>query len=72
MQNFTSTLVVMSHKINACSMSASQANLCAAGVSMAPCKCNQLNAKDTDMEQALLSRYITTKLMVKWRVGTQI
>ncbi len=47
-RHFPSTVVVTSHKINACSMFASQACL---HVSMAPRLWDQLNTKDADMER---------------------
>ncbi len=49
-------------------MFASQACLRAAWVRMAPCPCNQLNAKDVDTEQALLLCYVTIKVLVKYRI----
>ncbi len=33
--------------------------------SVAPHPCNQLNAKDADMEQVLLLCYVTTKVLMK-------
>ncbi len=45
----TSSLVVMSDKINACSMYTQQAYLCAARVNLAPRPRDQLNAKDADV-----------------------
>ncbi len=47
--HFTSILVVMSHKYNACSVFALQAYPPAAFVCVAPCPRNQLNAKNTDV-----------------------
>ena len=53
-RQFTNSLVVMSHEVNTCSMFASQVCLRVSGVSMTRRQGNQLNTKDTDMEQALL------------------
>ena len=64
-RQFTSTLVVTSHKINACSMFASLACLQAAHVSVALLLRDQLNANDADMEQALLLCYVTTRMLMK-------
>ena len=49
-------------------MFVSQECLQATRISMAPCPHNQLNAKDADMEQALLLCYVTTKVLVKCRI----
>ncbi len=48
------------------------ASLQAASVSMASRPRDQLKAKDADMEQALLLCYITTKVLVKCRIPTEL
>ena len=65
---FTSILVVTSNKVTACSVFALQARLQVAHVNMAPLLRDQLNAKDADMEQALLLCYIVTKVLVICRI----
>ncbi len=57
---FTSTLVVKSHEINACSMFASHVYFQATHP--------KLNAKDADMEKVLLLYDITTKVLLKPRL----
>ncbi len=47
---------------------ASQACLHNKGVHVNPCQSDQLNAKDTDMEKALLSCNATTKVQVTQRL----
>ena len=66
---FTSILVVMSHESNANCVFASQGCLRATCVCVSPRHLDQLNAKDADMEKALLSCDISTNLvLVKQRL----
>ncbi len=58
----TSSLVVTSDKINACSVYTQQAYLLAARVGVAPRPRDQLNAKDADVTN------VTTKLILTWSI----
>ncbi len=71
-RHFTSTLVVMSHKINACFVYVSQAYFFNVCVSMTLSLRDQWNAKNADMEQALLLCNITTKVLVKCHIEINI
>ena len=58
---FTTTLVVMSVESNACSVFVSQVCLRTTYIRVGPC--DQLNAKDIDMEKALLSYESASEIM---------
>ena len=55
----------MSHQNNAYSVYVLQVRLSATHVHMGPDPCTQLNAKYADIEKALLSGDVTTKVLVK-------
>ncbi len=63
--HFTSTLTVTPCENNACSVLASQGYLHTSNVCMSPRECDQLGAKDAEVEKALLSCDVTIKVLVK-------
>ena len=58
--HFTTTVVVMSHESNTCSVFVLQASPQATCIQVGPRSCHQPDAKEADMEKPLLSCDVTT------------
>ena len=67
-RHFTSTLAVTSHKSTLVSCLRRKHISVLHVLALGPCPRDQLNAKDVDMEQAVLLCYVTTKVLVKCRI----